>query len=61
MDGEIQYTEFLAVTLDKEQRENNLKMVFQIIDRKNKGYLTMKDFQKSFKIAGKAKHATEIR
>lgn len=54
-DGEINYTEFLAATVDRKQALNcaNLKFAFHHFDSDNSGYLTHASLAECFRREGK--------
>ena len=58
-DGEINYTEFLAVTVDRRQAitKGNLEFAFHHFDVNNSGYITSDNLEECFRREGK--HLTE--
>jgi Ca2+-binding EF-hand superfamily protein len=47
--GEINYSEFLSVTLDKKQlKEENIRALFKVLDINNQDYLTKESLHKTF-------------
>ena len=54
-DGEINYTEFLAVTIDrrKAMTENNLLFAFHHFDTDNSGFITCENLEECFRREGK--------
>ena len=58
-DGEINYTEFLTVTVDRRKAvtESNLLFAFHHFDIDNTGYITVENLEESFRREGK--HLTE--
>ena len=58
-DGEINYTEFLAVTVDRRKAitEANLLFAFHHFDIDNTGYITAENLEECFRREGK--HLTE--
>lgn len=54
-DGEINYTEFLAVTVDRRKAitENNLLFAFHHFDIDNTGYITRENLEECFRREGK--------
>ena len=61
-DGEINYTEFLTVTMDKRQQitEDNLKFAFHHFDVNNSGYITHDNLAECFRREGKHLSDEEI-
>lgn len=54
-DGEIEYTEFLAVTVDRRKAitEANMLFAFHHFDIDNTGYITQENLEEAFRREGK--------
>ena len=54
-DGEINYTEFLAVTVDRRKAvtDNNMLFAFHHFDTDNTGYITIDNLEECFRREGK--------
>ena len=54
-DGEINYTEFLAVTVDRRRAitENNMLFAFHHFDIDNTGFITLENLEECFRREGK--------
>ena len=61
-DGEINYTEFLAVTVDrrKAMTENNMLFAFHHFDIDNTGVITFENLKECFKREGRHFEDTEL-
>jgi len=61
-DGEINYTEFLAVTVDRQKAitENNLLFAFHHFDTDNTGFITVDNLKECFRREGKHLTTAEL-
>ena len=62
-DGEINYTEFLAVTVDRKKAmtENNMKFAFHHFDIDNTGVITIENLEECFKREGRQLSADDLK
>ena len=60
--GKLNYSEFLAMTIDRKHLENNdgLWLAFKYFDIENHGYITKDDFSKALLRAGWELDANEV-
>lgn len=61
-DGEINYTEFLAVTVDRRKAitENNMLFAFHHFDVDNTGFITAENLEECFRREGKHLTAEDL-
>lgn len=61
-DGEINYSEFLAATIDRKValKQQNLKFAFHHFDSDNTGYITNESLKECFQREGKSFSEEEI-
>ena len=61
-DNEINYSEFLAATMNKEKvvSESNLKFAFHHFDVDNSGFITAENLQEAFKRQGRLIELSEV-